>query len=553
MCHGPLLAQWSPPEPESFAGRVGPLRFAIVLILLAAFAATIRPETSISSVSNGAVGSAFDQHSGEADQASETDTTRPGIPAPAGPDQAIDNTGSAWVPSESSGQPWSELGAVEGLLTFRGNPTRSFYGTGPMPTAPEVLWQYEVGCSLSTVAGVVKEWCGTGWTGQPVVFPPTPKAQQQTSSQGKDDQWWVAFGGFDRQVNFLDAKTGLSTHAPYRTADIIKGTVTVDPDGFPLIYTGSRDNNFHVVAIDRVDPVGLWQLSAYDNGPTLWNNDWDGSALIVDDYLFVGGENSRFYFVKLNRSYGADGLVDVDPEVVASVASWDDELLRSIGDVEVSIENSPAISGNVVYFANSGGLVQGWDISGLTKSEPPTQVFRFWAGDDTDASIVADTDGMLYVATETQRSVAGSGSTGQLFKLDPTKIEDPVVWSASAGPKSAGGIFATPSLYEDKLVVVPTDGGQLLGFDQTTGARRWSVDLPGPLWSSPVIVDDALIQGDCSGRLNQFDLGDDSTAKPTLTWSVSLNGCIESTPAVWNGQIFVGTRAGTFYSVGEPS
>ena len=29
----------------------------------------------------------------------------------------------------------------------------------------------------------------------------------------------------------------------------------------------------------------------------------------------------------------------------------------------MSIENSVAISGDTVYFANSGGLVQGWDMS----------------------------------------------------------------------------------------------------------------------------------------------------------------------------------------------
>ena len=33
-------------------------------------------------------------------------------------------------------------------------------------------------------------------------------------------------------------------------------------------------------------------------------------------------------------------------------------------------------------------------------------------------------------------------------------------------------------------------------------------------------------------------------------WRVELGGCIESTPAVWKGQIFVGTRAGGFYAIG---
>ena len=45
-----------------------------------------------------------------------------------------------WVDPKSSGSPWSS--EVIGQLTFRGNPTRSYYGLGPVPHAPEILWRY---------------------------------------------------------------------------------------------------------------------------------------------------------------------------------------------------------------------------------------------------------------------------------------------------------------------------------------------------------------------------------------------------------------------------
>ena len=88
------------------------------------------------------------------------------------------------------------------------------------------------------------------------------------------------------------------------------------PDGYPLSYKGSRDNNFYIAATDRGDqPEVLWKLNAYENGVTkVWNDDWDGAGLIVDDYLFEGGENSWFYIVKLNRGYDAAGKVTVDPQ-----------------------------------------------------------------------------------------------------------------------------------------------------------------------------------------------------------------------------------------------
>jgi hypothetical protein len=38
------------------------------------------------------------------------------------------------VPAATVGKAWGA--EVEGLLTFRGNPSRTFYGAGPVPAAP---------------------------------------------------------------------------------------------------------------------------------------------------------------------------------------------------------------------------------------------------------------------------------------------------------------------------------------------------------------------------------------------------------------------------------
>ena len=446
------------------------------------------------------------------------------------------------VDPQSSGLAWASLGSIDGLLTFRGNPTRTYHGRGPLPSDPEILWQETIGCSNSPVGGEPKTWCGSGWTGQPAVFP-------APGTEPADDAWWVAVGGYNRSVNFYDPEDGGEVFSRYETADIIKGTVTVDPDGFPLLYTGSRDNFFHVVAIDGDRPRQLWRLSAASDDPTLWNNDWDSSALVVDDHLFVGGENSRFYVVRLHRGFEADGSVTVAPEVVFSAAGWDRELLDALGDTEVSIENSVAMSGTVVYFTNSGGLVQGWDVAGLDTGGTAERVFRYWTGDDTDASLVIDDEGMLYVASEFERGNARSRDLGQVIKLDPSQPDDPVVWSQEAAAGLGGGVWATPAIHED-LLIVSTDDGRVLGLDRATGRQRWVLDLPGPLWSSPVVVDDTLVQGDCAGGLHAFDL--DGPGRPRLRWTVDLGGCIESTPAVWDGRIYVGSRTGEFFAIGDP-
>ena len=380
-------------------------------------------------------------------------------------------------------------------------------------------------------------WCGTGWTGQPAIFE-------------RDDRTWAVFGALDGAVHFVDVATGEAILPPFPTDDIIKGSVTIDPEGYPIVYVGSRDNELRAIAFDGERARELWSLDSESIRPRLWNNDWDGSPLVIGDHLFVGGENSRIHIVRLERSFDADGLAELDATLIWHAAGWDDELLRVAGD-NVSIENSVTISGDTLYFANSGGLIQGWDIADLRNGVPPERVFRFWAGDDIDASLVADEDGMLYAGVEFERNNARSRQLGQLIKLDPTKEgDDAIVWSVQENQGRNTGVWGTPALWND-LVIFGSEGGRLRAVDRATGEDRWSIGLGFHLWQSPVVVDDTLLMGNCSGVMRAFAL-DPAGAEPTERWALRLDdGCIESTPAVWNGSIVVGTRAGGVYAIGE--
>ncbi len=441
-----------------------------------------------------------------------------------------------WSDPAAVGEPWGST--VEGLLTFRGNPTRTYYGKGPIPQDPIKKWSYPQNlnmCGSTTLNNEQEQWCGTGWTGQPAIFT-------------YRDRTWVVFGALDGAVHFVDAETGLPILSPYPTEDIIKGSVTIDPDGYPLVYVGSRDDKLRVIAFDREDPLELWSLDADTVPGQLWNNDWDGAPLIIDDYMFEGGENSIFHIIKLNRSYNVDELVEVDPDLVFHAPGYDDDLLFEVGS-NVSIENSVAISENTVYFANSGGLIQGWDITDLKNGEDPERTFRYWAGDDVDASIVIDEEGFLYIGVEYERGLSRSLEVGQIIKLDPKIPEDPLVWSVFDTAQLPDGVWATPALYKD-IIIVATDSARMIGIDKETGDIRWEFFLPGPLWSSPVVVDDVLIQADCSGNVSGYDLSD-TFIKPPFLWDVYIGGCLESTPAVWEGKVIVGSRDGQVHMAAD--
>jgi outer membrane protein assembly factor BamB len=68
-----------------------------------------------------------------------------------------------------------------------------------------------------------------------------------------------------------------------------------------------------------------------------------------------------------------------------------------------------------------------------------------------------------------------------------------------------------------------------------------------------VVVDGVLIQGDCEGVLHGFDVSRAPSGGrvPAELWSVQLEGCVEATPAVWEGRIYVGTREGGIYAIGD--
>jgi hypothetical protein len=452
-------------------------------------------------------------------------------------------TGSS--PAALAGGPVAEPrgGWAEGLLTFRGSPERTFLGRGPVPAAPQLRWRVpeRTLCSRSAIGldgSELVEWCGTGWTGQPNVVP-------------GDGGVEIREGAYDGAYHFLGGD-GEPVRPPLQTGDLAKGSATTDPDGFPLYYAGSRDDLLRIVALDRPAPTVLWELDANTSVPQpMWNDDWDGAPLVIRDVLFVGGENGWVYAIRLNRAYDDLGRVTVAPEPPITAPGFDHELLQAIGDDDVSIESSVTVMDGVLYVANSGGLITGWDARSILRGEDRLdQVFRFWTGDDTDATVVADTErGRLYVASEYQRFGERSRALGQLMALDPSRPDDPVLWSLDApeiGFAGAGGSWSTPAIW-DGSVFFTTAAGRVLRVDGDTGEIVWEAQIAAPAIGSPVVVDGVLVQGDCSGGLHAWAIGEEMTHR----WSIDLGECVESTPAIWEGWIYVGTREGFLFGLAD--
>jgi outer membrane protein assembly factor BamB len=384
-----------------------------------------------------------------------------------------------------------------------------------------------------------------GWTGQPAVW------------ERPDGITELIFGAYDSAVHFVDAATGEDLRAEFQTGDLIKGSVTVDPDGYPLLYFGSRDNKYRILGLDGGDPVELWSMDATDVSGT-WNDDWDSNGAVVDDILYVGGENSWFFAVELNRGYDADGKVTIDPQILVEMPGYDSELVDTAGG-NVSIENSPVVYDQRVYFANSAGRIIGIDVSRVREGEAPI-VFDYWAGGDIDASLVADAEGMLYAAVNVKPDQVGPGyrtqanidrtrDVGQLLKLDPYTDGDARIWGVdlTAGSEQSG-TWSTPAVYQG-VVYNNTMQGSLIAVDAVNGEILWSDEVGWHSWSSPVVVEGMLVTATCLGDVRGYSLADPRA--PVLSWSVSLGEtCLEATPAVWDGVIYIGSRDGYLRALG---
>ena len=470
------------------------------------------------------------------DSSSTTTTTTEALPV------------DAWVDRSTVGRRWGSEDA-QGVLMFRGNPTNTWYGSGPIPTTPATKWTFPDSpmCSQSTDLGTTSTWCGSGWTGQPVVWE-------------HDGVTELMFGAYDRKFHFVDAESGTATRSPIATGDLVKGSATLDPDGYPIVYFGSRDNKLRAIALDRTDPVVIWEATNDLSVEGRWNDDWDANPRIVNGYLFEGSENSFFYIWKLNRAYDALHQVTIAPELVFKMPTWNDTLMNDIVPCNAndsgicqatSVENSSAIFEGRVYFANSGGRVIGLDITGLDQGIEPAIVFDYWVGDDVDASIVIDAEGMLYVSAEWERYTDRSRTLGQLIKLDPYTQGDPYVWGefSLTDPPAKGGFWATPALGDGVLYAV-TNKGYLVVIDQQTGEELSAYFLAAGSWSSPSVVGDHLIVAANDGYLRDFDITDPRDPKVNWTYKVGEYN-LEATPAIWKGVIYLASRDGYMYAIGQ--
>ncbi len=451
---------------------------------------------------------------------------------------------------------------VEGVITFRGNNYRTApaYGTVNINDFTiKKLWNVK-----AEAKGI---WGGgSGWTGQPalVKWPSDMKKIMNIKDKFKEDEDFVEviIASLNGKVYFLDLKTGEETRSPIDTGSPIKGSVSVDSRGYPLLYVGQgikEKEEFGARLYSLIDQKQLFLLDGEDKeAPRLWPN-FDSSALFsrYEDSLYVGGENGLFYKLKLNTIFKPEEkTIEINPEVMRFKYERPDDGNDALNS-NYGIENSPAAWENLIFFADNGGLIKALD----------TELNEIWTVeniDDTDATITIDIEnGEPVIYTGCQVDKQGDEGLAKILKIKGKTGE--ILWEKSYkafnkdGPSpSNGGLLGTNVVGKkeiDNLVIFTLcrtpnkNDGLMVALDKKTGEEVWSWVMPTYAWPSAVDVYDEDGKAYIIQTLRNGTICIIEGATGKILGKTVIDSYIEASPAVFNNYMVIASRNGYIYGL----
>ena len=471
---------------------------------------------------------------------------------------------------------------IKGVLTFRGNNWRDMSSVGTVELTEYKLtkvWDYGIG-SL-TKGGGGGNWSGCGWTGQPLIVQWPAETRKIMNlydwAKEKDNLVEVIYPTEDGNIYFLDLESGKQTRDTLVMRVPFKGTGSVDPRGWPLLYCGSGDQ------YENDDQKSRAYIISLINGRVLYEFGKQGtdsfarrkwyaydSAPLIDaetDTLIYPGENGIVYTMKLNTVYDPSlGSISVNPSNEVKYrydcnGIYDDTDSDTKGKWQ-GFEGSAVAWNGHLYLSSNDGMFQCIDLNTMQC------VWIANTEDDTNGSpvldVISDTEAYLYVGTSLHFTKdTNNKGIAPFFKIDAMTGEIKgrygltveTVKNVSRGIQSTAAIGKAGSNVSD-LVFISISGydaisgnadkvkGVLVALDKNTFEVRWMFDTGDYSWSSPTVVYNSsgkgyVIQANSSGSIFLLDAATGSL----LGSQSSLTGSnFEASPAVFGNILVIGCR-----------
>jgi outer membrane protein assembly factor BamB len=373
--------------------------------------------------------------------------------------------------------PWKYGGsstATDTVLMFRGNPAHTFYGTGPIPDAPRMLWKYHMPDFPSINHGKPVVWQGTGWTGQ-------------ASKLGN----YVYVGSVSCILYCFEAMSG-KVEWSLRGGRMFKSSVCIYDN---KVYVGNVDDQIRCV--DAATGREIWKFDT--------TRDCDSSPCVVDGRLYIAGESGYARCL--------------DPQTGKEIwKTFVDGIGPGTPPGSNGSETSPAIADGEYYCATYDGILFNIDTKdGRIRWKAKT-------GDDTDASPVVSGD-FVYAAAEEKaphlycftrkegREVWRYTDNKVAWYSTPAVVGDRIyiggddknlhcvdartgkaIWKFKTGEP----VWTSPCVVDDKVVFGSRDANLYI-LDAKDGRELWRYKADGRFLSTPCIVDGNIWIGTASG------------------------------------------------------
>lgn len=450
------------------------------------------------------------------------------------------------------------------MSTFLGNSTRNFYGDS-IPSSLDVLWKFEIGGGETNPTGKeIEIWRGAGWTGEPLIV----------KENGKP---FLIQGCYDHTLKKMNAITGELIWS-YSYDDVLKGTGTIWIDPHPddplnriLILQGARiglNNNL------RTDTIPSYRAISYFTGKEVWrlnvkkgpsfSRDVDGSALIINDTVYIGLENGFFSIF----TPGTKDLLPVRDKkfkpLLHEFPMFEAQDKIHHGG-ELVIEASPCRIGDHVYVTTGSGHLYGFSLKTMSID------WDLFLGCDMNGSPVVTSDSCLIITLEKQ-FIAGRGGA---MKVDPRKSPaQSIVWYFPTEDREfaswKGGIVGSASVndyykneFDRSLACISALDGNLYLLDHKKLNDTLKVKGPdnkteyntpvllsaqkiGPTISTPIFVNGKVCAAGYAG-IHIFEIIEGYQLNPVA----SFKGIFEATPTAYNGMIFIASKGGYLYCFGK--
>jgi outer membrane protein assembly factor BamB len=207
-------------------------------------------------------------------------------------------------------------------------------------------------------------------------------------------------------------------------------------------------------------------------------------------------------------------------------------------DMGGSVFSSPIVSNGTVYAVD----YENGKLFALSESTGG-QLWQFQSQGGTIESTPIFSNGSIFVGSD----------DGYVYKVNAASGQ--MTWRSNV----KSGMYSSPLVYSGR-VYIGTNGGDFYALDEGTGSVVWT--LNNVTQSSPAAWDGKVYVG-TYGYLKSSSVTAAGTTQPyvehgvfyaldastgNVTWSYDCEDSIHSSPAIYNGTVYVASHAGTLYA-----